>query len=61
MEWQSEQEKRESKSIYHSEKESSYIPVIPKVEAKSKEINDETGEQETSSATKSEEDSKKSS
>ncbi|XP_050306943.1 ATPase family AAA domain-containing protein 3A homolog [Anthonomus grandis grandis] len=30
VEWQSEQEKRESKSIYHSEKEDSYIPVAPK-------------------------------
>lgn len=30
MEWQSEQEKKESKSIYHSEKEDSYIPIIPK-------------------------------
>lgn len=30
VEWQSEQERKESKSIYHSEKEDSYIPVIPK-------------------------------
>lgn len=30
VEWQSEQEKRESKSIYHSEKEDSYVPVAPK-------------------------------
>lgn len=30
VEWQSEQEKQESKSIYHSEKEDSYIPIIPK-------------------------------
>ncbi|KAJ8920868.1 hypothetical protein NQ315_015660 [Exocentrus adspersus] len=30
VEWQSEQEKKESKSIYHSEKEDSYIPIIPK-------------------------------
>ncbi|CAG9768258.1 unnamed protein product [Ceutorhynchus assimilis] len=30
VEWQSEQERRESKSIYHSEKEDSYIPVQPK-------------------------------
>nr|ASV50719.1 ATPase family AAA domain-containing protein 3 [Lissorhoptrus oryzophilus] len=29
VQWQSEQEKREAKSIYHSEKEDSYIPVIP--------------------------------
>ncbi|KAJ8972795.1 hypothetical protein NQ314_000031 [Rhamnusium bicolor] len=30
VEWQSEQEKKESKSIYHSEKEDSYIPIVPK-------------------------------
>lgn len=30
VEWQSEQERKESKSIYHSEKEDSYIPFIPK-------------------------------
>lgn len=30
VEWQSEQERKESKSIYHSEKEDSYIPVVPK-------------------------------
>ncbi|KAK9888751.1 hypothetical protein WA026_000977 [Henosepilachna vigintioctopunctata] len=30
VEWQSEQEKRESKSIYHSEKEDSYMAVVPK-------------------------------
>ncbi|KAL1491083.1 hypothetical protein ABEB36_011736 [Hypothenemus hampei] len=30
VQWQSQQEKRESKSIYHSEKEDSYIPVTPK-------------------------------
>lgn len=30
MEWQSEQERKESKSIYHSEKEDSYIPIAPK-------------------------------
>ncbi|KAJ8960715.1 hypothetical protein NQ318_020007 [Aromia moschata] len=30
VEWQSEQEKKESKSIYHSEKEDSYIPILPK-------------------------------
>ncbi|KAK9722865.1 ATPase family associated with various cellular activities (AAA) [Popillia japonica] len=29
VQWQSEQERRESKSIYHSEKEDSYIPIIP--------------------------------
>lgn len=39
MEWQSEQEKKESKSIYHSEKEDSYIPLIPKaVEGKIDEV-----------------------
>lgn len=27
MQWQSEQERREAKSIYHSEKEDSYIPI----------------------------------
>lgn len=30
VEWQSEQERKESKSIYHSEKEDSFIPVVPK-------------------------------
>jgi ATPase family AAA domain-containing protein 3A/B len=30
VEWQSEQEKREAKTIYHSEKEDSYSPVMPK-------------------------------
>lgn len=30
MEWQSEQERKESKSIYHSEKEDSYVPITPK-------------------------------
>ncbi|CAH1183304.1 unnamed protein product [Phaedon cochleariae] len=30
VEWQSEQEKKESKSIYHSEKEDSYIPILSK-------------------------------
>ncbi|CAG9860531.1 unnamed protein product [Phyllotreta striolata] len=33
VEWQSEQERRESKSIYHSEKEDSYIPAGIKVES----------------------------
>lgn len=28
VEWQSEQERREAKSIYHSEKEDSYIPIL---------------------------------
>lgn len=30
VEWQSEQERKEAKSIYHSEKEDSYIPVLKK-------------------------------
>lgn len=37
VEWQSEQERKESKSLYHSEKEDSYVPVVPKsVEAEEK-------------------------
>lgn len=52
MEWQSEQEKRESKSLYHSEKESLYTPVIGKTSSAIQEIkDDETGE--TESPTKS--------
>ncbi|XP_060517435.1 ATPase family AAA domain-containing protein 3A homolog [Cylas formicarius] len=30
VEWQSEQERKEAKSIYHSPKEDSFIPVVPK-------------------------------
>ncbi|CAH0556759.1 unnamed protein product [Brassicogethes aeneus] len=34
VEWQSEQERKESKSIYHSEKEDSFIPLLQKIESK---------------------------
>nr|CAH7751200.1 unnamed protein product [Callosobruchus chinensis] len=45
VEWQSEQERKESKSIYHSEKEDSYIPVVPKsVAGSTVEINDTMNE-----------------
>lgn len=44
VEWQSEQEKRESKSLYYSEKENLYTPVAPK--ATLSEIDEETGETE---------------
>lgn len=51
VEWQSEQEKRESKSLYQSEKENLYIPVS----AKAVQIDEETGEtaQKTSSSSSS--------
>lgn len=31
VEWQSEQEKKESKSLYQSGKEASYMPTLPKI------------------------------
>lgn len=56
VEWQSEQEKRESKSIYYSEKENLYTPVSSK--AKITELDDETGEETHSSSSKDEESKK---
>ncbi|CAH2012496.1 unnamed protein product [Acanthoscelides obtectus] len=48
VEWQSEQERKESKSIYHSEKEDSYIPIVPKsIEGSTVEIREITDEPET--------------
>ncbi|VEN60088.1 unnamed protein product [Callosobruchus maculatus] len=61
VEWQSEQERKESKSIYHSEKEDSYIPVVPKsIEGSTVEIKDslnETGSVEKPSEGKKESES----
>ncbi|KAJ8983351.1 hypothetical protein NQ317_003156 [Molorchus minor] len=53
VEWQSEQEKKESKSIYHSEKEDSYIPVLPKAIEDSKVETVEKKSGETSTEAKS--------
>lgn len=60
VEWQSEQEKRESKSLYYSEKESLYTPVVPKIGHN--DVDKETGEllQKSSSRNSKSEESTKS-
>ncbi|GJQ69912.1 putative ATPase family AAA domain-containing protein [Trypoxylus dichotomus] len=51
VQWQSEQERRESKSIYHSEKEDSYIPIITPAITPNETAADETKESPKESTT----------